>query len=117
MRVKTTPECKYVQLVQLCNFLQELLAVWAQPCVEHRLSSPELEMKNTLRKTKNKHVNSNDQVNKRAFVKRLECVCETTQQRMWLHANDSMHFSHGWVTLADSTLIQYRGIKVNSCSL
>lgn len=58
MCIKTTPECKHVQLVQLCNFLQELHAVWAQSCVEHRLSSPELEMKNTLRK-KNRHVNLN----------------------------------------------------------
>lgn len=52
MCIKATPECKYVQLVQLCNFLQELLAVWAQSSVEHRLSSPELEMKNALREIK-----------------------------------------------------------------
>lgn len=48
VRVKAAPERKDVQLVEFGDFLQEGLAVWAQSRVEHRLSSPELEVENAL---------------------------------------------------------------------
>lgn len=51
MRIKAAPEREDVQLVEFGDFLQELLAVWAEPRVEHRLSSAQLEVEDSLKDT------------------------------------------------------------------
>lgn len=49
--IKAAPKCEDMQLIELGDFLQKLLAVWAKSCVKHRLSSAKLEVENALKDT------------------------------------------------------------------
>lgn len=46
--IEATSESKHMQLIHLGNLLQKLFAVRPETCVQHGLTSAQLEMKNPL---------------------------------------------------------------------
>lgn len=52
MCIEAASECEDVQLVQLGYFLQKLLAVRTQSCVQHGIPPAQLEVQNPLGKKK-----------------------------------------------------------------